>query len=121
MKLKAALCQCPASVILFCCDFDYFLQSSKQKNEKAKLAFSKKLSDQALWGLHLFRTKARCMNCHSGPLFSDNKFHNLGLTWYKRELEDLGRFKVTKQPDDVGKFKIANQPSLRTKGPKYEF
>jgi len=91
-------------------DFDYFLQSSKQKNEKAKLAFSKKLSDQALWGLHLFRTKARCMNCHSGPLFSDNKFHNLGLTWYKRELEDLGRFKVTKQPDDVGKFKT---PSLR--------
>ncbi|WP_390443924.1 cytochrome-c peroxidase [Pseudoalteromonas sp. MTN2-4] len=91
-------------------DFDYFIQSSKQKNEKAKLAFSKKLSDQALWGLHLFRTKARCMNCHSGPLFSDNKFHNLGLTWYKRELEDLGRFKVTKQPDDVGKFKT---PSLR--------
>ena len=91
-------------------DFDYFLQSSKQKNEKAKLSFSKKLSDQALLGLHLFRTKARCMNCHSGPLFSDNKFHNLGLTWYKRELEDLGRFKVTKQADHVGKFKT---PSLR--------
>ena len=91
-------------------DFDYFLQSSKQKSEKAKLAFSKKLSDKALWGLHLFRTKARCMNCHSGPLFSDNKFHNLGLTWYKRELEDLGRFKVTKQANDVGKFKT---PSLR--------
>ena len=50
------------------------------------------------------------MNCHSGPLFSDNKFHNLGLTWYKRELEDLGRFKVTKQANDVGKFKT---PSLR--------
>ena len=36
------------------------------------------LSGQQLLGLHLFRTKARCMNCHSGPLLTDNEFHDLG-------------------------------------------
>ena len=64
----------------------------------------------ALRGLHLFRTKARCMNCHNGALFTDNSFHNIGLTYYGREYEDLGRYKVTHKPEDVGKFKT---PSLR--------
>lgn len=70
----------------------------------------KQLSDQEIEGLHLFRTKARCLNCHNGPYFSDNKFHNIGLTYYKRELEDLGRYKITKYPDDVGRFQT---PMLR--------
>lgn len=64
----------------------------------------------ALRGLHLFRTKARCMNCHNGALLTDNSFHNIGLTYYGREYEDLGRYKVTHNPEDVGKFKT---PSLR--------
>ncbi len=68
------------------------------------------LSDEAIRGLHLFRTEARCINCHNGPNFTDRKFHNEGLTYYGRKLEDLGRYEVTKNPADVGKFKT---PSLR--------
>ncbi|MFT4090280.1 MAG: cytochrome c peroxidase [Asticcacaulis sp.] len=68
------------------------------------------LTDQELLGLDLFRRKAGCANCHNGPLFSDQQFHNLGLTMYGRRLEDLGRYEVTKNPADVGKFKT---PSLR--------
>lgn len=68
------------------------------------------LSDEAIRGLHLFRTDARCVNCHNGPNFTDGKFHNEGLTYYGRKLEDLGRYEVTKQPEDVGRFKT---PSLR--------
>lgn len=79
--------------------FDRFLRGEKDA-----------LSDAAVRGLHLFRTKARCLNCHNGPNFTDNKFHNLGLTYYGRELEDLGRYNVTKDPQDVGKFRT---PSLR--------
>ena len=30
-------------------------------------------------GLRLFLTTARCVECHSGPLFSDGKLHNIGL------------------------------------------
>ena len=30
-------------------------------------------------GLKLFIGKASCMNCHTGPYFSDEKFHNIGI------------------------------------------
>lgn len=56
------------------------------------------LSDQAILGLHLFRTKARCINCHMGPLLSDDRFHNLGLTYYGGKYEDLGRYQVIPEP-----------------------
>jgi cytochrome c peroxidase len=36
------------------------------------------ISDAAKQGAALFVGKAKCITCHSGPLFSDNKFHNLG-------------------------------------------
>lgn len=70
----------------------------------------KALSDQEIEGLHLFRTKARCMNCHYGQYFTDEGFHNIGLTYYKRKYQDLGRYEITKNADDVGKFRT---PSLR--------
>ena len=68
------------------------------------------LSDQQRLGLHLFRTKARCMNCHSGPLLTDNAFHDLGLSFYSRRNQDLGRFEATRDKADLGKFRT---PSLR--------
>ncbi|ENO86924.1 cytochrome-c peroxidase [Thauera linaloolentis] len=68
------------------------------------------LDDRELLGLHLFRTKAHCMACHDGPLLSDNRFHNLGLTWYGRQYEDLGRYEATGHHTDVGRFRT---PTLR--------
>lgn len=68
------------------------------------------LNDQELIGLHLFRTKARCMNCHNGPMLTDNGFHNIGLSFYGRRLQDLGRFEWTRTPSDLGLFRT---PSLR--------
>ena len=79
--------------------FDAFLRGSSQA-----------LSDEAVMGLHLFRTQARCMNCHHGPNFSDSQFHDVGLSYYGRELEDLGRYALTSAAEDVGRFKT---PSLR--------
>jgi len=80
-------------------DFDRFLKGDKQA-----------LSDDAVWGLHLFRTKARCINCHNSGLFSDNRFHNNGLHYLGRELEDKGRYQVTGKAADIGKFRT---PGLR--------
>lgn len=68
------------------------------------------LSDQEIRGLHLFRTKARCMNCHHGPLLTDGGFHHTGLSYYGRRFEDLGRYHVTGKQEDRGKFRT---PSLR--------
>ena len=68
------------------------------------------LTDQELHGMHLFRTKARCLNCHSGPLMTNNGFANIGLTFYGREFEDRGRYNVTFDAKDMGRFKV---PALR--------
>lgn len=68
------------------------------------------MTDEELSGLHLFRTDARCLNCHNGPLLSDDKFHAIGLSQYGRPFEDLGRYTVTGEAEDVGAFRT---PSLR--------
>ncbi len=68
------------------------------------------LSDEALYGLHIFRTNGRCINCHHGPNLTDEKFHDVGLSYYRREYEDLGRYYVTRRPGDSGRFRT---PSLR--------
>lgn len=68
------------------------------------------LNDQQLHGLHLFRTQARCLNCHFGPALSDGRFHNAGMTYYGRKYQDLGRYEVTGRAEDVGRFRT---PSLR--------
>lgn len=67
------------------------------------------MTDQQVHGMHLFRTKARCMNCHNGSLLSDNQFHVTGLVYFGRDQQDLGRYEVTKNPQDSGKFRT---PSL---------
>ncbi len=68
------------------------------------------LSDAEIRGLHLFRTKARCLNCHNGPLFSDQQFHNNGQSQIGRDDEDLGRYTVSGEWRDAGAFRT---PSLR--------
>ncbi len=74
--------------------FDLFLEGKRNALSKSELR-----------GLHLFRTKARCMNCHNGPLLTDNQFHNIGFSG-----SDKGYYQVTHKDEDVGKFKT---PSLR--------
>ena len=80
-------------------DFDRFLKGRPEA-----------LSDAALRGLHLFRTQAKCMNCHHGPTLSDHRLHNTGLSLYGRPDQDLGQYLITQDPADVGKFKT---PTLR--------
>lgn len=77
-----------------------------QSNPKKAL---RRLSDNELNGLHLFRTKAKCMTCHNGALLSDNQFHGTGLHYYGRSFEDKGRFNFTNNPSDIGLFRT---PSL---------
>ena len=79
-----------------------------QLNKNPQHAISS-LSDSELNGLHLFRTKAKCMTCHNGALLSDNQFHGTGLHYYGRHFEDKGRFDATNNPDHIGQFRT---PSL---------
>jgi cytochrome c peroxidase len=67
------------------------------------------LSEAAKRGAELFVAKAGCGNCHSGSLFTDLKYHNVGIGLDKPE-PDLGRHRVTQAEADTGAFKT---PSLR--------
>lgn len=75
------------------------------------------LEDDALIGLHLFRTQARCINCHNGPMFSDYQFHNEGLTYYGRRFEDTGLYALTNKPEDMGKFRTPSLRNVANTGP----
>ncbi|WP_437206873.1 cytochrome-c peroxidase [Planctomicrobium sp. SH664] len=79
--------------------FDAFLRGKHEQ-----------LSDSAIRGLDLFRREARCLNCHHGPLLTDHQFHDVGLSYYGRKYEDLGRYAITQAAEDVGKFRT---PTLR--------
>ncbi|WP_066077163.1 cytochrome-c peroxidase [Bergeriella denitrificans] len=68
------------------------------------------LNDSELRGLHLFRTKARCLNCHSGPMMTDGLMHNLNQALPGRPAQDLGQYAHSGRLEDWGKFKT---PSLR--------
>lgn len=87
-------------------------------------------------GLWLFESRGRCWQCHSGPNFTDGRFHNTGVSWGGKTLRvespesragrsdddeldspdaatsptDWGRFAVTGRDKDRGAFKT---PTLR--------
>ncbi len=48
-------------------------------------------SDQEAEGLRVFIRKAKCTNCHSGPLFTNGEFHNLDIPVSDRMPFDAGR------------------------------
>lgn len=106
--------------------FDAFLMG----DEKA-------ISDTAKRGYKLFAGKANCVQCHDGPLLSDDRYHALGVPpspdflnspnkqitfrfeqasngvprkLYESARDDFGLYYVTKRPGDIGKFRT---PSLR--------
>jgi cytochrome c peroxidase len=97
----------------------------------------KALSDSALRGMALYNGKAGCIQCHNGPLASDQRFYSLGIpenevfkteplyqithrwehyqkgiteTGYRTADLDMGLYYQTKNPKDIGKFRT---PSLR--------
>ena len=60
--------------------------------------------------MRIFRVKGNCVACHVGPNFTDEKFHNTGVSYQNGRFLDEGRFAVTGRPADHGAFKT---PTLR--------
>jgi cytochrome c peroxidase len=61
-------------------------------------------------GFDLFRGRGGCLPCHSGPNFTDDRFHNTGVGFKNGVYSDAGRFDVTRDEQDRGAFKT---PTLR--------
>jgi cytochrome c peroxidase len=103
------------------------------------------LTAQQLQGWAIYNGKGRCMSCHgwnpTQPMFSDNRFHNIGVSAHKSDfvalarkglaliahggspqdidklaiqtdMSELGRFLVTKQPHDIGAFRTMDLRNL---------
>jgi cytochrome c peroxidase len=49
------------------------------------------LNAREINGLRLFISKVRCATCHSGPLLSDQHFHNTGVPPLDRQPPERGR------------------------------
>ena len=72
------------------------------------------LSADATRGLSLFRGRANCSACHVGPTFTDEQFHNTGVSWGSG---DVGRYQVTRRSEDHGRFKTPTLRQLRLTAP----
>jgi cytochrome c peroxidase len=74
------------------------------------------VSDSAKRGFEVFRNPklGNCASCHTVnkhyALFTDNKFHNIGVGATEETISDVGRYSVTDRDSDLGAFKT---PSLR--------
>lgn len=90
--------------------FQRTILSGNSPYDRFQAGVKKALSESAQRGLALFMSeRLRCSVCHSGPNFTDEKFHNTGVGQNIAGC-DLGRFEVTKNDTDRGRFKT---PTLR--------
>ena len=101
----------PGGIAMAIAAFERTLISTNSPFDRYVAGDQKALSDAAQRGLGLFSGKARCVLCHNGPNFTDNKFHNIGVPQTGPLKEDVGRYAVTKRASDRGAFKT---PSLRS-------
>lgn len=85
--------------------FDRFMK----EDEKA-------ISEAAKRGQIIFNIKGKCFDCHFGPDFTGDQFRNIGL-YNGKELNDVGRFVVTKDSADIGKFKVPGLRNIAITGP----
>lgn len=67
------------------------------------------MSEAQLRGMGTFFGRGRCVTCHVGFNFTDERYHNLGIGMEK-PTPDLGRYVVSKRDEDRGAFKT---PTLR--------
>ncbi len=71
--------------------FDRYARALRENDSTAQAQYPA----DARRGLKLFIGKANCRLCHSGPLFSDGEFHNLGLPRSRTGAkEDAGRYEA---------------------------
>jgi cytochrome c peroxidase len=89
--------------------FERTVLSGNAPYDRYKAGDTKAMSAAAIRGMDLFFNKGHCSACHTGPNFTDNGFHNVGVGMDKKE-PDVGRYAISKQLGDRGAFKT---PTLR--------
>jgi cytochrome c peroxidase len=80
------------------------------------------LTDAQKLGAVVFHAGTACSRCHSGPLFTDQRFHNVGIPQLgpgrgDAAPFDVGRAGVTEEPADRFTFRTAPLRNLGTTAP----
>lgn len=86
------------------------IRSSGSRYDAYRSGQSSALSAREQAGVAIFLGKGQCAACHGGPNFTDDRFHNTGVSWRGGRFADQGRFIVSQDPRDRGAFKT---PTLR--------
>jgi cytochrome c peroxidase len=89
--------------------FERTVLSGNAPYDRFKAGDKSALSEAGQRGMKVFFGKGHCSACHTGPNFSDDAFHNVGVS-INAAKPDLGRYEVTKVVGDKGAFKT---PTLR--------
>lgn len=96
--------------------FERTVLSGGAPYDKSVAGDTSALSPAAQRGMKVFFNKGHCSACHSGPSFTDQGFHNIGVGM-DAEKPDLGRFVVTKVEGDKGSFKTPTLREIARSGP----
>lgn len=94
--------------------FERTVLTGNSPYDRWKAGDRKAMSPAAVAGYELFNDadRANCAACHSGPNFSDSKFHNTGVG-----AGEPGRAAVTRRPEDAGAFKTPTLRNLKYTAP----
>jgi len=84
--------------------------------DRYKAGDSSALTAQEKKGMDLFFGKANCSSCHAGPNFTDNAFHNIGVSMNQAK-PDVGRAEISKLEGDTGAFKTPTCRDAALSGP----
>lgn len=74
--------------------FDHYIEAIVANNWASA---EKTFNNNEAHGLRLFIGKAKCILCHSGPMFTDKVFHNIGTVKMSNEIYDFGRYEGAKK------------------------
>ena len=89
--------------------FERTLETSNSPYDRYINGDDNAMSAAAVRGRSIFIGKGNCNNCHSGEDFTADRFKSIGL-YNGKDLNDPGRFGITKDSTVLGDFKI---PGLR--------
>ncbi|MEI8347065.1 MAG: cytochrome c peroxidase, partial [Pseudomonadota bacterium] len=76
------------------------------------------LSNRELQGLRLF-IKSNCVQCHDGNLLGGHSYEKMGIRNPYANVDDLGRFEVTKKEEDKYRFKVPTLRNIEVTGPYF--
>ena len=96
--------------------FERTLETSNTPFDRFMKDDTTAISESAKRGQQIFNEKGKCFDCHFGPDFTGDQFRNIGL-FNGKELNDMGRYDVTKDSTDIGKFKVPGLRNIAVTGP----